>query len=655
MSRTRRPVRGFVAVALAATAVLGLSIYFGVNYAVERAVIADAKDKATHWAEYFLDNMPGLDQLLADGRLDATQVDVIKAAETMGDVFRFKLFDLNGDMVVVSDEAAYNQEPVAEREHSGSAERVLATGISNISVKDGTGKQNRPPIYAEAYVPIIDDGGTRHGVVEVYLDQTGTADIFRTNFAALAVGLALITALAFGLPTLAYLFRTRQVSEARQKVEFLAHHDPLTGLLNRGAFTDRLDAALRLGSGERPAALVLFDADGFKAINETHGDAAGDAFLKHIARCLAGLAEDPDLACRPGGDEFLVALFGRSPDDVERFIEAAMQAVRQPITIGGKPIAGRLSAGYCLVDDAAAVADLLHRADVALYQAKLDGQNTYRRFTEDLEHNIAARRALEQRLREATANGGFELHFQPLLRADTRACAGFEALLRLPDGKDGYIPPAAFIPVAESIGLICEIGNWVLHEATRVASNWPKHLFVAVNLSVKQFATGRLVDEVKDALAASGLDPRQLELEVTESMLIENAAGVGAQLRALRDLGVSIAMDDFGTGYSSLGYLWQFGFDKLKIDRSFVAALDARDPRAREIVDTIIMLGHKLDMTVTAEGIETDYHASVLAELACDHFQGYLYGRPAPATEIAAFLLGNCRSGADEAAVAKRA
>jgi EAL domain-containing protein (putative c-di-GMP-specific phosphodiesterase class I) len=162
-----------------------------------------------------------------------------------------------------------------------------------------------------------------------------------------------------------------------------------------------------------------------------------------------------------------------------------------------------------------------------------------------------------------------------------------------------------------------------------------------VNLSVKQFADGKLIGHVKEALAASGLRPAQLELEVTESMLIENADGVGLQLKELRALGVSVAMDDFGTGYSSLGYLWQFGFDKLKIDRSFVAALDAHDPRAREIVDTIIMLGHKLAMTVTAEGIETEYHASILSELACDHFQGYLYGRPAPATDLAAFLLEN--------------
>jgi EAL domain-containing protein (putative c-di-GMP-specific phosphodiesterase class I) len=181
----------------------------------------------------------------------------------------------------------------------------------------------------------------------------------------------------------------------------------------------------------------------------------------------------------------------------------------------------------------------------------------------------------------------------------------------------------------------------VIERATRTAASWPEELFVSVNLSVKQFHDGQLVDHVRQALAASGLRPAQLELEVTESMLMENTAVIAAQLDALRQIGVSIAMDDFGTGYSSLGYLWQFGFDKLKIDRSFISALDVQDSQARDILDTIIMLGHKLHMTVTAEGIETEHQAQVLGELACDHFQGYFYGRPAPEGEIAAFLLAN--------------
>jgi len=634
-----------VLIAVVGMVVLGGSIYFGVNYAAEQAVIRDGDDKADHWADYFLANMPDLDGLLATGRLDEQQIEVIKAAEKLGDVFRFKLYDMQGGVVLTSDEARYEQEPAATRSHSDHAEEVIRTGTSRIEVNDGRGQQNRPPLYVEAYVPIREASGTLHGVVEVYIDQTETAEIFRSTFAVLAIGLAIVAALAFGLPTLAFLFRTRQASEAKRRVEFLAHHDPMTGLLNRSTFNDRLEALLAMrGAGDAPPAVAFLDVDDFKAINDTYGHEAGDEFLKHVARCLMALAGPNDLVARPGGDEFTVVLVGRSAEEAVRYVEAAMQAVREPIVIRGKAITGRLSGGLYRVEPDASLADAMHKADLALYQAKIEGRNTYRLFSAEMEASMTARRALEQLVREATATQSFELHFQPLLRADTRECAGFEALLRLPDGNGGLVAPGDFIPVAEQIGLINEIGAWVLDEATRVAASWPKHLFVAVNLSVKQFADGRLIGHVQEALAQSGLDPRQLELEVTESMLIDNPEGVGSQLKDLRALGISIAMDDFGTGYSSLGYLWQFGFDKLKIDRSFVAALDARDKRALEIVDTIIMLGHKLDMTVTAEGIETDYHASVLSELACDQFQGYLYGRPAPARDLAAFLMNNRRT-----------
>jgi EAL domain-containing protein (putative c-di-GMP-specific phosphodiesterase class I) len=248
------------------------------------------------------------------------------------------------------------------------------------------------------------------------------------------------------------------------------------------------------------------------------------------------------------------------------------------------------------------------------------------------------RRALEQLVVETAATEGFELHYQPLLRVQSGQCAGFEALLRLPDGKGGFVPPVTFIPVLESTGLIDAVGKWVIVEAACAAAAWPEHLFVAVNLSVKQFQHGKLVGQIKHALTKSGLQPKRLELEVTESMLMENTALIEQQFKDLRALGVTIAMDDFGTGYSSLGYLWKFGFDKLKIDRSFVSALNDDHVRAREILDTIIMLGHKLDMSVTAEGIETEHQAEILTSLACDHFQGYLYGKPGSLSQIAPFL-----------------
>ncbi|MEO8882220.1 MAG: bifunctional diguanylate cyclase/phosphodiesterase [Devosia sp.] len=545
--------------------------------------------------------------------------------------------------MLVSDDAKEADEDDDEEspDHNDTAERVLQSSIPIVAIH-ADAEQGQPPLYVEAYVPIADASGSKHGVVEVYIDQTRTAALFRTTFAALAVGLALVASLAFGLPTLAFLFRGRQVAEARRKVEFLAHFDPMTGVLNRAAFATRLEKALRKAKADRGGlAIVLFDVDDFKSINEAYGQAAGDAFLVHAAHCIESALGPRDICGRQGGDEFLALLAGRSDTEVAGYVEAVMNAMGQPINVDGRPIGGKVSAGVYMIDRNASFSEVLHRVGVALYQAKVDGRNAYRRFSPAVDAAMASRRALEERLRDATSNNGFELYFQPLLFAQTKVCAGFEALLRLPDGAGGMIPPSTFIPVAESIGLINEIGGWVLNEATRIAAEWPSDRFVAVNLSVRQFADGTLVVKVKDALAKTGLSPSQLELEVTESMLIDNAERVVTQLQELKALGVSIAMDDFGTGYSSLGYLWQFGFDKLKIDRSFIAALDADGTRAREVLDTIIVLGHKLDMTVTAEGIETEYQASVLSDLACDHVQGYLYGRPSPPSELAAFLLAN--------------
>jgi diguanylate cyclase (GGDEF)-like protein len=640
---SRRPgasFRNLIITAVLGMVLFGAGIYFGVNYAVDRAVKMDAEEKAADWADYFIDTMPGIETLVTTGELNPAQIEVISAAEKLGNVFRFKLFDPQGGLVLVSDEIE-DAGLAAEREHSEKAAGVLATGQSNISLNDGTGKKNRPPLYAEAYVPMFGPDREITAVVEVYLDATGTAGRFRDIFALLAIGLSVVAALAFGLPTLAFLLRSKQASEAKQRVEFLAHHDPMTSLPNRANFAEALERRL---AEARPGevAIAFFDVDDFKAINDSSGHEAGDEYLRHVARAISSCCAPGDLVARLGGDEFTVALFGRDTDEITGAIEAILRTCREPISIRGKSVAGRVSAGIYLANDPkAGIAEAMHRADIALYQAKIDGGNAWRLFSEEMEISMRARRRLEQMIRDAVAGQEFEIHYQPLLHAETKRCAGFEALLRLPDGEGTFVPPATFIPVAESIGLINEIGKWVIEQATETAANWPGELFVSVNLSVKQFGDGRLLGYVRDALKRSGLKPGQLELEVTESMLMENTESVAAQLGALRQMGISIAMDDFGTGYSSLGYLWQFGFDKLKIDRSFITALDVNDGQARDILDTIIMLGHKLNMTVTAEGIETEHQATVLAALACDHFQGYLYGRPAPAADIPAFLLGN--------------
>ena len=307
--------------------VLGCAVFFGINTAVNRAVSADGEHKARDWASYFIEQMPNLNRLITTGRPDASQQERITTAEKIGDVFRFKLFDRRGDLTLVSDESTF----AVSDDGNAKAVEVMRTGISKVSLNDGTGKKNRPPLYVEAYVPIIDGHGGIRGVVEVYIDQTRTAALFKTSFAALSLTLALVAALTFGLPTMAYLLRSRQASEARQRAEYLAHYEPMTGLLNRASFTGKLDSILRGRGHGQSLALVLFDIDDFKAINDTHGHEAGDSFLKHVAECITGLCRETDLAARPGGDEFILALAGRSEPEVLELVDQLRRALGQPI------------------------------------------------------------------------------------------------------------------------------------------------------------------------------------------------------------------------------------------------------------------------------------------------------------------------------------
>jgi EAL domain-containing protein (putative c-di-GMP-specific phosphodiesterase class I) len=281
-------------------------------------------------------------------------------------------------------------------------------------------------------------------------------------------------------------------------------------------------------------------------------------------------------------------------------------------------------------------------ADLALYRAKAEGPNAVRLFSPDMEADLNERLRLERAIRDALVGDRFELHFQPVVRMPERRLVGFEALLRLKDEHGVPIPPAIFIPVAEQIGLIGAIGTWVLREACKTAAAWPARLTVAVNLSPAQFAGGDLYETVVAALADSGLAARRLELEITEGLLLTDTQAVMGELRKLKDFEVAIVMDDFGTGYSSLSYLWKFPFDKLKIDRAFMQALDAADhENAETIVRTIIDLGQSLGVTVTVEGVENDRQLHFVEAAGCDQIQGYFFGRPMPVTEIAACILGD--------------
>lgn len=624
-------------------AVAGLSINWMISQSVDQAVALNAERTSELWSRELVKGMPDIEGLINTGVPTDAQRQHIHHILGFGDVFRFKLFDSNARVKIVSDELATELEELAVRDHNGNAADVILSGENLVSLNDGSDKPNRPDIYAEAYLPVFNDDGTVQGVVEVYTDETAASELFRKTTQEMALFLSLIFALGIGLPTLAFSYMIHRVKKAKDRANYLADYDQISNLMNRHGFVRRVDELVAQGKADwSNAAIICIGVDHLNAMNDTHGHRTGDAFLRHIGRAINEVIGDDDLAGRIGGDEFAILRQQSGDAELLEFASALSAAVARPMRRNGEAIVGHVSMGiHTEVADDLSLEKRLKKADLALKQAKLDGRDTFRVFSEELEAKFERHRFIEAAIIEGLAHNRFHVYYQPLLIEATMQCIGFEALLRLDDGSGNMISPAEFIPIAESMGTIKRIGAWVLETATETAAEWPSHLFVSVNLSPRQFDDGHLVPLIRGALARAGIGPKRLELEVTESLLMENAEQVGAQLTELQELGVSIAMDDFGTGYSSLGYLWQFGFDKLKIDRSFILGLDHESAKTREILDTIIMLGHRLDMKVTAEGIENEGQAELLSSLSCDQFQGFLYGKPMPRGELPAFFLKN--------------
>jgi EAL domain-containing protein (putative c-di-GMP-specific phosphodiesterase class I) len=318
-----------------------------------------------------------------------------------------------------------------------------------------------------------------------------------------------------------------------------------------------------------------------------------------------------------------------------------------PVSLGGEDTALTVSVGVAISPEHGGDPErLIKSAELALAKAKSEGRAGIRFFSHDLDSELTARLRLERAIDTALANDGFALHFQPLYAEPGESLVGFEALARLPMANGNFIPPSDFIPAAERIGAIGRLGAWVLNKACTTAANWPEHLTVSVNLSPAQFGEdGNIVEVTAAALAASGLRPNRLLLEITESLLLHNSEGVMAELARLKALGCAIVMDDFGTGYSSLSYLWQFPFDKIKIDQSFMRAFDTPGAPAEKIVRTIAALGHAMGMQVCVEGVETARHAAYARTSGCDEVQGFHFGRPMPATEVAATIMADFKSG----------
>jgi len=422
---------------------------------------------------------------------------------------------------------------------------------------------------------------------------------------------------------------------AAEKIAHMAHYDALTDLPNRALFREQIERELDKAAGGEQFALLYIDVDEFKGINDSLGHHVGDELLKAIAGRIRACLKPGDLIARLGGDEFAVIQTGiESSSDVLAFVTRIHEAIRQPYHCLGHQLSTDASIGIALApQDGADLDQLIKNADLAMYGAKAEGRRTYRFFVPEMDASARARLSLEQDLRQALVNGGFEIHYQPLVNLRSGEVSGCEALLRWRHPQRGMVSPAEFIPIAEDTGLINELGDWVLRTACNEAATWPAHVRLAVNVSPVQLKCDTLALRIAGALAASGLEPHRLELEITEAVLIRDDEAALSILHQLRSIGVRIALDDFGTGYSSLSYLKRFPFDKIKIDRCFVADI-AETSGAPVIVQAVVNIASASNMTTVAEGVETEAQREMLRTLGCTEMQGYLFSKPRPAAEV---------------------
>lgn len=427
-----------------------------------------------------------------------------------------------------------------------------------------------------------------------------------------------------------------QASEAQ--ANHLAFHDLLTGLPNRAKFNDHFVRALAAARRGRSCALILLDLDRFKHVNDHFGHLAGDALIQEFAHRLDSLLGERDMVARLGGDEFAVLVDGvRDTADADLFCERIRRAVDRPFQVLGNQAHVGVSMGVVIAPlSGTERTELLRKADIALYAAKGAGRDRHRHFNHEMDAGVRLRAEIEEDLREALANNtGLHMAYQPLVNDHGRVI-GVEALLRWEHPQRGTISPAQLIPIAEETGLIGPLGDWILEQACRASLGWPD-LFVAVNFSPVQFRSPQFADRVIGIVAACGADPRRIEIEVTEGVLIDDDENVRGALRRFRAAGLRIALDDFGTGYSSLSYLRRFDVDKIKIDRSFIQHLgQAADSAA--IITAVITLGHAMGLTVTAEGVETDEQLRFLQQSGCNELQGYYFSAPVSATQVDALL-----------------
>jgi diguanylate cyclase (GGDEF)-like protein len=497
-----------------------------------------------------------------------------------------------------------------------------------LAIEDGT--------RSGACFPLLENGVKAVGVL---LFLSNEKDVFTDDLAELLARLA--ENVSFALDNFA---RADEKAKADARIEYLASHDSLTGLPNREMFNQLLHFAIEAARRyERQFAVLFIDLDRFKIINDSLGHEAGDALLIEVANRLRRELRSSDIVARLGGDEFVVILEQTADrGDIEAITRKLLSAVGQSVQLSGHECHTTASIGIAMFPaDGSDVHTLTKNADMAMYLAKEDGKNDFRFFTREVKMQSIERLTLETSLRHALARNEFSLHYQPKVDLVTRQITGVEALLRWTHPERGVLPPAQFIPIAEETGLIVPIGRWVLKEACAQNMAWQRRrlrpVSIAVNLSPRQFVDEGLLHDIDEALAASGMSPVLLQLEVTESMVMRNVPRALKVLDAVQSRGIRLAIDDFGTGYSSMLLMKQFPIDTIKIDRSFVRDLPD-DSEDQAIAQAIISMGKALGMTVVAEGVETPEQETFLRSHGCDEMQGFLFSRPVPEKQLADLL-----------------
>jgi diguanylate cyclase (GGDEF)-like protein len=634
--------RGLVLLLLALSILVGgtwMTIKLTANYFIRQ----DPRDNAVTWANSLAAHVADLEQI-ASGEQPSTQsLAFFNTARTIGHVFRYVIYNRQGYSQLSSDANGLSQADISTR--SGEALQAMQNRSPVVKAQTGT-SPGLPAYFAEAFVP-VEVGDRIVAIVAASIDET--AQRARFYEAALLGSLALcsLTALAFAIPAIAWYRRTREKQRADRHIRFLAHHDSLTGLANRARLIEKLDAAMALlPATGRWLAVHYLDIDNFKQVNDTLGHDGGDFLLSTIGKRLSAVVRQRgDVVARLGGDEFVVVQSGvRAKQDAADFARRIAAVISAPMTFREQQMQAYSTIGIALAPtDGTTPERLLKSADLALYDGKSHGRNRIRFFLPEMDAAMQERVRIEKILRSALDRNGLEIYYQPIFEKHGDALIGFEALARLPAPDGSLIPPAVFIPLAEELRLIDKLGEWVLREACKAAQSWPETLSVAVNLSAVQFEGDDIEEVVARALRDSGLAPRRLELEITETLMLRNSDGVMATLRKLKQMGVAIVMDDFGTGYSSLSYLWKFPFDKIKIDRSFMENFERAGQDVETVVKTIIALGRELKMRVTVEGVETPEEVDFLYDVDADEVQGFYFGRPMPASEVASNIIEQVR------------